>query len=405
MEEGSLRLSFIGKEQHMNIKLMPAALRSAQARVSLARRGSEQIRKRPPTARNLFFLLILCFGFTSLHAQTIAYHGGWVVPSSHVYFIWYGNWDGDTGSIVLPDLINGMNGSSYLNVLTSYTGKIFVSSTQNTFGPITNNVTFGGQMWDRYSYGTVLDEVATKDLIASHLPQFGADPNGVYFLFTSADVQVTGPTGEFCYQWCGYHNHSFRDNINMLHAVVGDPQRCVNLGAGSCMAQSSSSPNDNPIADGMANIVAHEYGEIVTDPNADSWFSDADGEEMGDLCAWNFGPMFVTGNGSSANVTLGSRNFLLQQLWASTGGCTLSYTPGTGGGGGGGGGGCATKTLNAATSTPSVSPVTKSEPSSPANVIRFSRPLNGNMHPKAPTGTVPSPGGTATPSGQLTCGF
>lgn len=363
----------------------------------------------------LLVLLILCFGISRLSAQTITYHGGWVVPSSHIYFIWYGNWNGDTGSSILPDLINGMNGSAYLNVLTSYTGKIFPTS----FGPVSTTVSFGGQIWDWYSYGTVLDEGMTKDLIQSHLPQFGTDPDGVYILFTSADVDVSGtpnsnsPTGysRMCYEMCGYHNHTFRDNINMLHAVVGDPQRCVNLGAGSCMVQNSLSPNGNPSADGMANIVAHEYAETATDPNADSWFSDADGEEMGDLCAWNFGPTFVTGNGSAANVTLGSRNFLLQELWISTGGCTLSYTPPppppTGGGGGGGGGGCATVPLNPASSgTPAAQASTINRPLPPSNITPLNQPVNGtpNRDPKLSTGTAPSSGITpAGPTGQVRC--
>jgi hypothetical protein len=307
------------------------------------------------TVRSLFFLLICCLGFANLNAQSIQYHGGFLISPAHVYFIWYGNWNGDTGSIILPDLINGMNGSSYLNVLTSYSGKIAISSSQSVFASLTNNVTFGGQVWDWYSRGSVIDDTTAKDIVESHLGQFGTDPLGVYFLFTAADVRQTRGSEEFCFAYCGYHGRSFRDNINMAYAVVGNPARCPAIGSPKvCKSQSSSSPNDNTDADGMATTVAHEYTEIVTDVNGDAWYSNADGEEMGDLCQFSnnfgatYGSTFFTGNGSLANVTLGSRNFLLQQLWAATGGCTLSYTPpppppgGGGGGGGGGGTGCST---------------------------------------------------------------
>lgn len=397
----------------MNTKLAPAALRPVQEIVCVATHGLERTRKPRQTVKNLFLFLVVCFGFTSLRAQTITYHGGWVVPSSHVYFIWYGNWNGDTGSIILPDLINGMNGSAYLNVLTSYTGKIFVNSSQNTFGPVTTNVTFGGQVWDWYSYGTVLDEPTTKDLIQSHLPQFGTDPDGVYFLFTSADVDFIDPAGEhFCNNVCGYHNHTFRDNINMLHAVVGNPQRCKDLGLDPCRSQDGASPNDNPNADGMATTIAHEYAEIVTDPNADSWFYINTAGEMGDLCQFpndfnaTYGPTFLTGNGSRANVTLGSRNFLLQQLWVSTGGCTLSYTPPPppGGGGGDPGGGCAMQPLPTSSAAQAASRSSMNPLGSTAANVQPNQPVNGKQ-PKAPSGPASLSGVTAAPPGQVRCTF
>ena len=45
-------------------------------------------------------------------------------------------------------------------------------------------------------------------------------------------------------------------------AFVGDPTLCLS----SCTAQQDQSPNGNPSADGMCNIIAHEVDEAASDP-------------------------------------------------------------------------------------------------------------------------------------------
>ena len=46
-----------------------------------------------------------------------------------------------------------------------------------------------------------------------------------------------------------------------------------------------------------------------------------------DLCAWNFGSTYIANNGATANVRVGARDFLLQQLWVNAYGgyCALTY--------------------------------------------------------------------------------
>jgi hypothetical protein len=45
------------------------------------------------------------------------------------------------------------------------------------------------------------------------------------------------------------------------------------------------------------------------------------------MCAWNFGSVYRTANGSYANYSSGGKNYLLQQEWVNTGG-GLGYTGG-----------------------------------------------------------------------------
>jgi hypothetical protein len=78
----------------------------------------------------------------------------------------------------------------------------------------------------------------------------------------------------------------------------------------------------------MANSIAHELAEAVTDPEGLSWYDNNTRcqEEMGDKCAFEFGNNLIT-VGPNSNVILGRRNFYLQQLWLNQGSgkCTLSF--------------------------------------------------------------------------------
>jgi hypothetical protein len=90
--------------------------------------------------------------------------------------------------------------------------------------------------------------------------------------------------------------------------------------------QSASSPNNNPGADGMASIIAHELQEATTDPDLNAWY-DRRGYENADKCAWTFGKTYTASNGALYNVTLGNNAYLIQQNWvnASGGYCAMSY--------------------------------------------------------------------------------
>jgi hypothetical protein len=146
------------------------------------------------------------------------------------------------------------------------------------------------------------------------------DPNGVYFVLTSADVAQTNGTGSsFCTQYCGWHTYGTLGN-NLKFSFVGNGDRCPS----SCGL--SSSPNGNAGADGMASVVAHELEETVTDPQIDAWHN-ANNEENADKCAWKFGATYTAPNGATANVKLGNRDYLIQQNWLNTGAgsCAMSY--------------------------------------------------------------------------------
>ena len=249
-----------------------------------------------------------------VNRNIIAYHNGPVMLGTvNVYVIWYGNWAGNTATNIVPDFLNSIGGSPYHNINTTYFNR--------SGAHVANSVAFLGSTTDNYSQGAALSDAQVQLVVASAINggQLPKDTAGVYFVLTSADV--TASSG-FCTQYCGWHTFGTIGGSNIKYAFVGNPDRCPT----ACTAQSTVSPNGNIGADGMISIIAHELEETITDPNLNAWF-DGFGAENADKCAWTFGTTYTTTNGSTANMALGGRNYLIQRNWlnANGGTCTLSY--------------------------------------------------------------------------------
>lgn len=258
----------------------------------------------------------------------INYHGGPVLGTgsagTNVYYIWYGNWSGNTAPSILDNLASSIGGSPYFNINTTY-----YYNNSNT--PVINSVTLAGSTSVGYTYGTALSDsniqsIVTDAISTGALPK---DSNGVYMVLTSKDVQETSG---FCSRYCGWHTHATITSLGGMDtkfAFIGDAsQQCPS----SCSVQNTTSPNGNTGADAMASVIAHELEEAVTDPDLNAWY-DHRGYENADKCAWKFGTTYkvssndVSINGSSANMNLGGMDYLIQQNWvnASGGYCSLTY--------------------------------------------------------------------------------
>lgn len=250
----------------------------------------------------------------------INYNGGPVLAGPHhVYFIWYGNWSGDTATAILPDLIAGLNGSNYLNTDTTY---------GDNSNNVDNDLSLVGQFFDTGSQGTALGTTGvvnslTAALNANKLP---VDANGIYLVLTAPNITE----GQFCQQYCGYHKHATINNTDIKFGFIGNPAtQCPATGNVRCSIQSLT-PNANEGADAMASVISHELNETITDPDLNAWF-DGSGNEVGDLCNFRFGNFFLAPNGSRANITLGARNFLIQQNWVNDSGgfCAMGFNQAT----------------------------------------------------------------------------
>lgn len=243
----------------------------------------------------------------------INYHGGPVMlGTTHIYYVWYGNWSGNTADSILNNLAFNIGGSPYFNINTTYYNGSNVH--------VSNSVTYGGSTVDSYSQGTNLSDAGVQAVVSSAISsgRLPKDTNAVYFVLTSQDVNETSG---FCTQYCGWHTHGSISGSDIKYAFIGNPARCL-----SACAWQSTSPNNNAGADGMASIISHELEEAVTDPDLNAWY-DTRGAENADKCAWTFGTTHTAANGSIYNMTLGGMQYLIQRNWvnASGGYCALSY--------------------------------------------------------------------------------
>ncbi|HWY59096.1 MAG TPA: hypothetical protein VNZ03_31825 [Terriglobales bacterium] len=249
----------------------------------------------------------------------ISYHGGPVMRANvvNVYFIWYGNWtNGPKASdsrttVNLMDILfgptRGIGGSSYFKINSTYS---------DTVGHPTGNISLLASTNNNYSRGKLLSDSDIQSIVSGAISSraLPRDANGLYFVLTSSDV---AETSGFCTKYCGWHTSSIMGGTDIKFAFVGNADRCPN----SCEMQTVS-PNSDSGADGMASIMAHEAAEAVTDPDLNAWYDSA-GNEIGDKCAWKFGPITGVLGQHAYNQTFGTYNWLIQTLWenARGGGC------------------------------------------------------------------------------------
>jgi|SRR5579862_794072 len=146
-------------------------------------------------------------------------------------------------------------------------------------------------------------------------------------------TSVTAPLCSFSY-FCAYHSAYFDSTINTNSQVIyanmpyaaetaGNPLTCT-LG---------QYPNGNP-ADPEINVMSHEHNESITDPFGTSWWDSnptdsAYGDEIGDMCAWDFGNSYGP-TGSEYSQTINGHHYFMQTEWDNTtNGCPGSNATGT----------------------------------------------------------------------------
>ena len=252
----------------------------------------------------------------------INYHNGPVLHTINLYFLWYGNWSQDpNGPAIMNYWAQHIAPSPYFNINTTY---------GDNSGNVPNAVSFfGGSYSDTGSLGTQLSDSSIATIVSNGInsgalgPAGVADPNGLYMVLTAPGVNETSG---FLTQYCGWHSWGSWGSTGtpVQYAFIGD---AAGPGLYHCAEQTGSSPNNDPGVDAMISVMSHELEETATDPQGSGWY-DSSGEENADKCAWTFGTTYNPGNGSLANMSLGTKNFLIQQDWVNAvgGKCVLSWT-------------------------------------------------------------------------------
>ena len=244
----------------------------------------------------------------------IEYHGAPVLTGvRNLYVIYYGNWQntpvGDF--LIYADFFSYLGSSPYFQTAARY---------PNAAGQApSGSLLYGGAALDAFSHGPTLSDADIADIVSSRIlaSELPLDPSGIYIIMASPEVAQT--SGLFA-TYCAMHGTSVTLGFGSPYIFVGSPARSPTR----CAPQSVG-PNGTLAADAAVSLAAAELLDTVTDPTFGAWY-DRLGLEAADKCAWTFGTTYTAPNGARANVRLGSRDYLLQQLWvpSKTGGaCAL----------------------------------------------------------------------------------
>ena len=167
---------------------------------------------------------------------------------------------------------------------------------------------------------------------------FTAPNIGTCFPATVTEAQgglqttVTVPLCSFSY-FCAYHSAYFDSTINTSSQIVYSNMPYAAQTAGNPVTcDLGSYPNHNP-SDPEINVTSHEHNESITDPFGTSWWDSnpndaAYGDEIGDMCAWDFGNLYGPA-GAQYSQTVNGHHYLMQTEWDnSTSGCPGSDSSG-----------------------------------------------------------------------------
>jgi hypothetical protein len=257
----------------------------------------------------------------------ISYHGGPIIYAQKVAAIYWSNGTiypggpapgtsgpGSADGSLVGFFMSQLGGSPYYNINTTYY--------DGAGTPVQNSVTYT-QYWASNTnvplpLVPVLDAQIQAQVVAGFTSgNLTYDPNTLYLVFSDALVNLGGGFG---IEYCAYHgNFTWNGNDVKYAAMPHD------IDFFDCTALHGS-PNDDPAADAEVNTLAHETEETNTDEDLNAWYDNA-GNENADKCAWTFGATYTTSNGSTANMQIGGKDFLVQQNWvnANGGSCLLSW--------------------------------------------------------------------------------
>jgi hypothetical protein len=99
--------------------------------------------------------------------------------------------------------------------------------------------------------------------------------------------------------YCAYHSDTVLATKPLIYANMPYP---TDPSGPSCFGGAGQTfPSGDVNADALVNVMSHEQYESVTDPEPLSGWADAALNEIGDVCAWQFGPTFASGGDLQIN--------------------------------------------------------------------------------------------------------
>ena len=235
----------------------------------------------------------------------MSYHGGPLLTGTlTVNVIFYGSWTA-TQQGILTDFIRSFAAPKSSKGYPTLAGWWSVTNNykDKKHTPVAQNVVLGKVVQDKYSVGKNLMESDVETVVVNSLKTINAkfiDPNAVYIVLTSADVNVQG----FCSSQCG--THSYVRSPATQHKVlpfvwVGNPAKTcpgycawpfakAQYGAGPNVPPLKS-PNNDVGVDGMCITIASLLASAATNTLDNGWFQGSvyEGYDAVSVCGGIYG--------------------------------------------------------------------------------------------------------------------
>ena len=212
----------------------------------------------------------------SSSSARLSFHGGDVILNAHVYPI-------TMGSISIDRVIqytNALKSSSFLGLAAQYIG---VTPPLFIYTPFTSFLGLElGCLDENTGNPTGTSSTSLSDIKNYICGLRSPNHFDIYAWFTTERRNTNCDV-------CGWHSTVVCSGITVVVLYIFNVE------------------NDNGCSipstiDSATNIFSHELFECITDPEADAWFDDNTGEEVSDICSFNFGSTPLVLDGVVYNV-------------------------------------------------------------------------------------------------------
>lgn len=260
------------------------------------------------------------------HNNNLSSGGGEIQTTPAVYISWWGpawttgfstgGYTSAQAQTYVEGFFGNVGGSSWNGVVTQYCQGVAAGTQTCT---ASQGVAFisnpQGQLKGTWNDTTTVprhirqsDIAAAAERLAAHFEPL--DPNATYLVFTPTGQSMRG----FGTQWCAWHSSETTSAGQLAYGYI---PYLPDAGAacGENFINSTNTTYGNGYFDGFSVVAGHEYSEAETDPFPSSGWTDSQGSENADKCAWSSG---------SGNITLGSHYYAVQPTWSNAiSGCSM----------------------------------------------------------------------------------
>jgi len=224
-----------------------------------------------------------------LLAKAFSNHGGPVITSAHVVFLFWGPTFANATSAdhayatALQTFRNGLGTTGEYNVITQYCGS-------NGCVALTNLGAGTPDWFDTRTPPVKVTDALVQGEVNAYLASHTFDANAIYEVVipsTSYSDDGTGATscGGPSLAYCAYHSW-IGSGVNATKYSIQPYPSCSGCKVSSWTATQN-----------QEHFVCHETREAVTDPTGSTWWDGTTGQELDDKCAWSPTPFLFNLNG------------------------------------------------------------------------------------------------------------